>query len=321
MAWRRCGTRRRLLALAVGATLARRGHARRDAAQPTAAAPLDGPRTPAEVRDYWTPERMRDAVPIRPLAAPSPRPSAVARSPSRCAGATQAEPQPRQGLLHPRRHRLRLLGHRGQGAPRRTSSGPPGTASYGATGLAARQGFASNFEFVPAYRNGKAPFGEWPRPNGGLQATPQWKQSSQGCLPASDLRRRRTRLRRRQRREGRRQNAPGHASAAAGSTSTAQRDQRPTRPSATRQAAPFDGEKMFACRSRLQGQGLRSGQPAADADPLRHDGWLQRRWLDRRAARSPRSSPTATRASRTTCTGRTRAPRPWASSTRSRTVS
>ena len=73
------------------------------------------------------------------------------------------------------------------------------------------------------------------------------------------------------------------------------------------------------CKSAYQGADHSSGQPAADADQLRHDRRLERRRLDRRTATSPRSSPTATRASRTTSTGPTRATSARTSTTRSRT--
>lgn len=50
--------------------------------------------------------------------------------------------------------------------------------------------FATNWEFVPAYQNRKAPaddspFGEWPAQK--LQATTQWKNSGGVCVPGASL--------------------------------------------------------------------------------------------------------------------------------------
>jgi hypothetical protein len=46
-------------------------------------------------------------------------------------------------------------------------------------------GFATNWEFVPAYRDGNSPFGEWAFTK--IQSTSQWKNSGGLCLPGVSL--------------------------------------------------------------------------------------------------------------------------------------
>jgi hypothetical protein len=139
------------------------------------------PQDPASVREYWTPERMRDAIPINPLA-----------------GLLEIN---RRGTIAKPVRRSRLEPYRSHGkvfftlggtdyvcsgtaikAPAENVVWTAGHCVYGEDGLLST-GFASNWEFVPAYRDGDAPFGEWPKEPGGLAATTQWKQSSDGCLP------------------------------------------------------------------------------------------------------------------------------------------
>ena len=224
-------------------------------------------------------------------------PSAAARSPSRCGKSqARAESQPRQGLLHPRRDGLRLLGHRAQGArgERRLDRR---ALRLRIRRACSRSGFASNFEFVPAYRKGRCAVRGVAGPTGASRRRRSGSTSSDGCLPASSC------------------GDVAHDFGAANVVKLGGKTLQDTvggrgiqfngpRDSTYKaigypQAAPFNGERMFALPVRPTGRGPRSGQPAADADHLRHDRRLQRRRLDRRAARSPRSSPTATRTSRT----------------------
>ena len=241
----------------VGATIAAAAMLAAIAAQPTAAAPLHDLKTPAEVRDYWTSERMRDAVPISPLAG-------VADAKR---GGTIAKPV-RKSRRKPNRSHGKVFFTLGGTdyvcsgtalkAPAENVVWTAGHCVYGSTGLL-QEGFASNFEFVPAYRKGKTPFGEWPRANGGLQATPEWKQSSEGCLPASNC------------------GDVAHDFGAANVVKVGGRTLQDTvggrgiqfngprdrtyKAIGYPQAAPFDGEKMFACRSAYKGKDSGQGNP------------------------------------------------------------
>ena len=137
--------------------------------------------SPAQIHDYWTPERMRDAIPIG-----GPLGAATALDAKR--RGTSAKP-----VKHVRRFPLRTHGKAfltlggvdyvcsatSVGAPSHSLVWTAGHCVYepGVGG-----GFASNFEFVPAYRDGNAPFGEWA--STGLQSTSQWKNSGSGiCIP------------------------------------------------------------------------------------------------------------------------------------------
>lgn len=172
------GTHARLaLAVALGALTFAPAGAGAQSSDPLTSLPQD----PASIREYWTPERMRDAVPINPLAGPLQGKR----------GGTIAKPVRRAGRKPNRSHGKVFFGLGGTDyvcsgtalkAPAENVVWTAGHCVYGSTGVL-QEGFASNWEFVPAYRSGDAPFGEWPKAAEGLQATTQWKQSSEGCLP------------------------------------------------------------------------------------------------------------------------------------------
>jgi hypothetical protein len=116
---------------------------------------------PPAVRDYWTKERMREAIPLGPISSASKaagkrrggtarRVRRVRRSPQRthgkvfftlpsgdfvCSGTSVKAPSNRL---------VWTAGH---------CVGDPGVSACS---------LASNWMFAPAYRNGRAPFGEWP---------------------------------------------------------------------------------------------------------------------------------------------------------------
>lgn len=163
-------------ALAAVAMLAVVGEAQ---AQTPTGAPAPVAQTPAEIRDYWTPERMRNAVPIdRPLGAG--------------AGAKRAGTIAKR-VKHPRSFPQRTHGKAfltmggldyvcsgtSVDAPSHSLVWTAGHCVYdpGVVGF----GFATNFIFVPAYSRGHAPYGRWAMT--GIQATQQWKNSDEFCVP------------------------------------------------------------------------------------------------------------------------------------------
>ncbi len=200
---------------------------------------------------------MRDAIPITPLAGPTE---------SKRRG-TIAKPVRRSRRVPHRSHGKVFFTLGGQGyvcsgtalkAPAENVVWTAGHCVYGSTGLL-QEGFAKNFEFVPAYRKGKAPFGEWPMLPGGLQATARWKQSSEGCLPAANC--------------GDVAHDFGAANVATLGGRTLQdrvggrgiqfngSRERTYKAVGYPQAAPFDGQKMFACRSAYKGPDSDQGSP------------------------------------------------------------
>lgn len=138
---------------------------------------------PSAVRAYWTPARMRGALPGSLLAPGGPAPAATA-------GANPAKPLPlHRGIRNARQPGVRAAGKVffSQGAydyecsgtvvraPSRSLVMSAGHCAYvdGALG-----GYGSNWMFVPAYRNGQAPFGMWTVASGGLVAAPGWVSSA-----------------------------------------------------------------------------------------------------------------------------------------------
>ena len=157
--------------------------------------------SPAEIRDYWTPKRMRNADPVEL------RRSGEAEPPAHGVGDARGEPQvvlPTGPGVPETRARI-LDGLLGDGGGPQTrdavDTGPNNTAfpqrvhgkvfftisggsdpgNFLCSGTTVRSpshslvwtaghcvndaefngGFATNFEFVPGYRNGRRPFGEW----------------------------------------------------------------------------------------------------------------------------------------------------------------
>jgi len=130
----------------------------------------------AEVRQYWTPERMANAIPARGLS-----------------GAASPRVAPRRGSFHSRVRKVRRFPKRTHGkvfftmngtdfvcsgtvvdAPSRSLVWTAGHCVYEPGLLGA--GFADNWLFVPAFGpGGKKPFGEWPATQ--LATTEQWQDA------------------------------------------------------------------------------------------------------------------------------------------------
>ena len=228
------------------------------AANPAGAAAATEAQGAAGIRDYWTPERMRDAVPPRPLVSPF-----QARR-----GATIAKPVKGYKRKPNRSHGKVFFTLGGVDyvcsgtavkSPGENVVWTAGHCVFGAT-APLQTGYASNFEFVPAYRNGNAPFGEWPRQQqNGLDATRQWRKSSEGCLPFTSC--------------GDVAHDFGAANVVKRSGKSLQdvvggrgiqfngpRDRR-YRAIGYPAEAPFDGERMYACRSDYEGADPAQGNP------------------------------------------------------------
>ena len=138
-----------------------------DAPSPLAALPQD----PASVREYWTPERMREAVPINPLGGPL----------GAKRGDTIAKPVRKPGKKPTRSHGKVFLTLGGTNfvcsgtavrAPAENVVWTAGHCVYDKPTAVSEPAFASNWMFAPAYRNGKSKFGEWVAT--GLATTGQW---------------------------------------------------------------------------------------------------------------------------------------------------
>ena len=133
--------------------------------------------SPDAVRAYWTPERMENAIPLLP--------------------ALDGEGGANRGTIAERVRRVKRGAKKTHGKVFMTFSGvdyvcsgtsvnAPSdslvwTAGHCVYEPGALGGKATNFEFVPAYKNGEAPFGEWPAEQ--LNATSQWKNGGLICLP------------------------------------------------------------------------------------------------------------------------------------------
>jgi hypothetical protein len=157
--------------------------------------------SPSEIRDYWTPRRMNRAEPVELRRAELPAPGApdVAERPGEpklVLPTRPGVPDTRAGILDgllgtgtdPQPRDAVDTGPNNTAFPRRvhgkvffTISGGSDPGNFLCSGTAVRSpshtlvwtaghcvndaefngGFATNFEFVPGYRNGQRPFGEW----------------------------------------------------------------------------------------------------------------------------------------------------------------
>ena len=216
---------------------------------------------PEEIAAYWTPERMEAAIPVGGWSRGSEAaPSARAR-----------------GSLHSRVRKVKRFPKRTHGkvffsigatdyvcsgtvvdAPNRSLVWTAGHCVY-EPGLVGGS-FATNWEFVPAYRGGHAPFGEWPAV--ALQTTPQFKDSGTigglGFDPTFDLGAATVARSPRGRPIQRVVGARGIAF------------NRPARQQyhafgypAVQPPAEFTGRRMFRCDSRLTGRDASVGPPAS----------------------------------------------------------
>jgi hypothetical protein len=144
--------------------------------------PFDVVQSADAVRAYWTPERMRNAIPLGPV--------------------LDAGPQQKRGRIAERVRRVKKGAKKTNGKVFLTLGGVNYVCSATAVNApsdslvwtaghcvyepgALGGGFATNWEFVPAYKNGDKPFGEWPATD--LNAATQWKNSSGVCIPGIGL--------------------------------------------------------------------------------------------------------------------------------------
>ena len=212
---------------------------------------------PQAVRDYWTPERMRSAIPAVPgLADPAPRGGGTiadrVRNPSKSPQRTHGKVFFSDGALD------YVCSGTAVRSPSRSVVWTAGHCVHGGDFLTGGK-FFDNWEFVPAYRNGNSPFGEWPAKR--LDATRQWRQSSDSCPPAGllgcgdvahDLGAAvvsKTGGKKLQRRVGGR-----------GIDFGGPRD-RVYKPFGYPADPPFNGERMYKCRSTYRGADQGQGDP------------------------------------------------------------
>jgi hypothetical protein len=149
--------------------------------------------SPAAIKAYWTSARMRSAQPVD---ATAPTPLFEAGSRDRASRSAKALG------LHERVGKTSSYPNRTEGKVFFTL-GPPDAGNYACSGTAVRSpsrslvwtaghcvydagvlgaGYATKWEFVPGYNDGRKPFGEWPASS--LATTPQWKGS--GLLDGGD---------------------------------------------------------------------------------------------------------------------------------------
>jgi hypothetical protein len=149
--------------------------------------------SPAAIKAYWTRARMRSAQPADTIA-PAPL-----SQPNRRDAAPRSAKSPG---LHQRVDKTSSYPNRTEGKVFFTL-GPPDAGDYACSGTAVRSpsrslvwtaghcvydagvlgaGYATNWEFVPGYNEGRKPFGEWPASS--LATTSQWKGT--GVLDGGD---------------------------------------------------------------------------------------------------------------------------------------
>jgi V8-like Glu-specific endopeptidase len=145
------------------------------------------PQTPQAIRDYWTPERMREARPIEEVISGSgaipvdPGSEAAAKR-----GGSNAAPVLRRKRFPKRTHGKVYLTLNPGGnfvcsgtavhAPNDSLVLTAGHCTFGCESvLGCTPRRATNFNFVPAFKDGDKPFGEWPAQ--AVRATPQYESN------------------------------------------------------------------------------------------------------------------------------------------------
>jgi V8-like Glu-specific endopeptidase len=138
------------------------------------------------IRSYWTPARMRAALPGSVLAPGGP-------------GVARAKGSPlHEAVAHPQRAPMRTHGKvfftippydlqcsaTSVKAPTGSLVITAGHCSYDHSTLNPVGNAIRNWEFVPAYRDGHAPFGEWP---GTSTATAEWRSSGPLLSPTGEI--------------------------------------------------------------------------------------------------------------------------------------
>lgn len=151
-------------------------------ASPTAAFEVE--ESAAEILDYWTPERMRNAIPIGPLGIGDGRQRGNGTFAKRVRHSARA-PQRTHGKVF---FTLGGLNYVCSGtsvrSPSKSLVWTAGHCMYGSDNLLGSE-YASRWVFVPAYRDGNTPYGRWPARE--LHAARGWRRSNQGCAPGGLL--------------------------------------------------------------------------------------------------------------------------------------
>ncbi len=208
-----------------------------------------------EVRDYWTPERMENAIPGDALlSGVGPVDDALGTlglggSGSERQAKKVSDPTKRGKRTHGKVFfTLGFLDYVCSGtsvkAETRSLVVTAGHCIYSRA-----DGYARNFEFVPAYRNGNAPFGEWPAPRSELKATDQWQQNENIRYDVGMATVSKTGGKKLARRVGARGIAFNK-----GRDLTFNVFGYPAED-------PYDGESMYRCRSRAMGTDMRMSPP------------------------------------------------------------
>jgi len=148
------------------------------------------PQTPGAIRDYWTPERMRDARPVtEALGDTGAILGGGETAPAEKRGGAEAVPVRHRKRFPKRTHGKVYFTIAGSGnyvcsgtavnAPSKSLVITAGHCTYECVGvlLSCNPTRATNFNFVPAFKNGDKPFGEWPAQAGGVRATPQYENN------------------------------------------------------------------------------------------------------------------------------------------------
>lgn len=129
--------------------------------------------TEAEQRDvarYWSPERMRAAIPVGEQVTPSAKPEGKGNN-GKGGGKGGISPMPQHGKVF---FTMRGLNYVRSGTATQSGNGDVVTTA----GHCLNEGpgnYVSNFAFVPAYDNGDRPYGTWAAET--LLTTSQWKDS------------------------------------------------------------------------------------------------------------------------------------------------
>jgi hypothetical protein len=149
-------------------------------ADAAAAAPLEVATTPAEIREYWTSDRMKSAIPLGPAGA-EPAISKRGTLAKRVRGVTRPGNRTHGKVFLTLGGTNYVCSATSVDAPSRSLVWTAGHCVF-EPGPLGGGSFASNWTFVPAHKNGKKPFGEWPAAE--LDATSQWRSSGGlGCIP------------------------------------------------------------------------------------------------------------------------------------------
>jgi V8-like Glu-specific endopeptidase len=158
-----------------------------DASEPSIAAAV--PQTPEAIRQYWTNERMRKAQPIdQAVDGVGAILGGADAAPAAKRGGAAASPVRRHKRVPKRTHGKVYLTLNPGGnfvcsgtvvnAPSDSLVITAGHCTFGCEALlGCTPRRATNFNFVPAFKNGSKPFGEWPARAGGVRATGQYENN------------------------------------------------------------------------------------------------------------------------------------------------